>query len=76
MSIVRAAMASSALGRYQRLVIVIFGTPKVDRPRALRMMVSKCSRAAVVAGDVVAESTDNAVAVEGRGVGRWVARNI
>lgn len=69
------AIASSALGRYQGLVAVGSGMPKVERPRARRMMLSKCSRAAVVAGDVVAEST-SAVAVEGIGDGRWVARNI
>lgn len=73
---VNAAMASSALGRYQRFRESGSGIPKVDLPRAFRIMLSKCSRAAVVAGDVVADSTDSAVAVEGRGGGTWVARNM
>jgi len=76
MSIVSAAIASSALGRYQRFIESGSGIPKVDLPRARRMMLSKCSRAAVVAGDVTADSTDNAVAVEGIGGGTWVARNM
>lgn len=69
MSMVKAAMTSSALGRYQRPAVVGCGIPKVDLPRARRMMLSKCSRAALVAGDEVADSTDNAVAVEVRGGG-------
>lgn len=76
MSIVRAAIASSALGRYQGLVASGSGIPNVERPSARRIMLSKCSRAAVVAGDVVADSTDNAVAVEAIGDGRCVARNM
>ena len=40
------------------------------------MRLSKCSSAAVVAGDVPAGSTDKAVAVEGIGGGRCVARNM
>ena len=76
MSMVSAAMASSVLGRYHGLVANGSGIPKVDRPRARRMMLSKCSRAAVVAGEVCADSTESAVAVEATGDGRWVARNM
>lgn len=74
MSIVIAAIASSALGRYQGFVAVGSGTPNVDLPSALRITVSKCSRAAVVAG--VADSTDSSVAVDGIGGETCVARNI
>lgn len=75
-SIVKAAMASSALGRYQRAVAVGSGIPKAERPRALRIMVSKCSSAAVVMG--VGDSSARAVAVdgEGSGEGTCVARNM
>ena len=75
-SIVRAAIASSALGKYHGLLIKLSEVPNVDRPNARRMRLSKCSRAAVVAGEVVAPSTDRAVAVDGIGGGTWVARNI
>lgn len=74
--IVTVAMASSALGRYHRLEAVGSEMPNVERPRALRIMVSKCSSAAVATGDDVAPSTDSAVAVDGNGGGRWVARNM
>jgi len=73
-SIVRAAIASSALGRYQGLLVMEL--PNVERPRARRMILSKCSRAAVVAGEVVADSTDRAVVVDDIGGGTWVARNM
>jgi len=76
MSIVSAAMASSALGRYHGFVAKGSGIPKVERPRARRMILSKCSSAAVVAGEVVADSTESAVAVDATGDGRCVARNI
>src|SRR4051812_42516154 len=76
MSIVSAAIASSALGRYQRAEAVGSGIPNAERPSALRIIVSKCSNAAVVAGEAVADSTDNSVAVEGMGGGMWVARNM
>lgn len=75
-SIVRAAIASSALGRYHGLLVNPSGTPNVERPSARRMRLSKCSRAAVVAGEVAAPSTDRAVAVDGIGGGTWVARNM
>lgn len=61
------AMTSSVLGRYQGVVESGFGRPKVERPRALRTIVSKCSSAAVVAGE---DSTDKDVAVDGSGGGR------
>lgn len=50
--------------------------PKVERPRARRIMVSKCSSAAVVDGDD--DSTDKEVELDvvGSGAGRWVARNM
>jgi hypothetical protein len=67
------AMTSSALGRNHGVVELGFGRPKVDRPSALRIIVSKCSRAAVVAGE---DSTERDVAVDGSGGGRCVARNI
>jgi len=75
-NIVRAAIASSALGRYQGLVAAGFGIPNVDRPRAWRIILSKCSRAAVVAGDAAADSTERAVAVDGIGGGKCDARNM
>ena len=75
-SIVRAAMASSALGRYHGLLNTLSGMLNVERPRARRMRLSKCSSAAVVAGEVVGDSMDRAVAVEGIGGGTWVARNM
>lgn len=40
------------------------------------MMVSKCSRAAVVAGEVVAARSDMEVAVEAMGGETWVAMNM
>lgn len=64
---VRDAITSSVLGRYHGVIEFGFGKPNVDRPSALRTMVSKCSRAAVVAGD---DSTDKDVAVDGSGGGR------
>ena len=73
-SMVRAEMTSSALGRYQRVEAPGSGMPNAARPRALRIMVSKCSSAAVVAG--VADSMANWVAVDGIGAGRCVARNM
>lgn len=73
-SMVSAAMASSALGRYQRLEALGSGIPNAVRPSALRIMLSKCSSAAVVAG--VADSRASSVAVDGMGGGRWVARNM
>lgn len=76
MSMVRAAMVSSALGRYQRVVAVGSGIPNAERPSALRIKLSKCSNAAVVAGKALADSTARSVAVEGIGGGRWVARNM
>jgi hypothetical protein len=57
------------LGRYHGLLDSISDVPNVERPRARRMRLSKCSRAAVVAGEVVADSTDRAVAVDGIGGG-------
>ena len=71
----RAAITSSALGRYQGPVAVGSGIPNVERPRARLMILSKCSNAAVVTGDS-AGSADMSVAVEGMGGGRWVARNM
>lgn len=51
--------------------------PKAERPSARRIMVSKCSKAAVVTGvEVAADSRESSVAVEGVLVGRWVARNM
>ena len=73
-SIVRAAMQSSALGRYQRTCAAGSGTPKAERPRARRIMLSKRSRAAVVAGE--ADSTDNEVVTDGMGGVTRVARNM
>jgi len=67
------AMTSSALGRYHLVLAEGSGIPKAFLPSALRMMVSKCSRAAVVAGD---DSTEREVAVDGIGDGMWVARNM
>lgn len=64
---VKDAITSSVLGRYHGVIESGFGKPNVERPRALRTMVSKCSRAAVVAGD---DSTDKDVAVDGSGGGR------
>jgi hypothetical protein len=75
-SIVSAAVISSALGKYQGLLESVSDVPNVDRPKARRMRLSKCSSAAVVAGEVVAPSTDSAVAVDGIGGGTWVARNM
>jgi hypothetical protein len=75
-SIVRAAIKSSALGKYHGLLLRVSGTPNVARPSARLIILSKCSRAAIVAGEVVADSTDRAVAVDGMGGGTWVARNI
>ena len=71
---VKAAIASSALGRYHGFVARESNIPNVERPSARRMMLSKCSSAAVVAG--VADSTESAVAVDSIGDGRWVARNM
>lgn len=52
-------------------------TPNVDRPRARRTIWSMCWSAAVVAGlEVVAESTEREVALEERGSGMLVARNM
>ncbi len=55
--------------------------PKVERPRARRMMVSKCSSAAVVEGEE--DSTDREVELDAEllggmlmGGGRCVARNM
>ena len=75
-SIVREAVISSALGRYHGLLESGSVVLKVDRPSARRMRLSKCSSAAVVAGEVAAPSTDRAVAVDGIGGGTWVARNM
>lgn len=76
-SIVVNAMMSSVPIMYQLLGTASTPLPKVDRPRARRMMASKCSSAAVVTGEAVAsDSRANSVAVEGMGVGRCVARNI
>jgi len=74
--IVSAAIASSALGRYHRLVAEGSGIPMAERPRACRMTLSKRSRAAARAGELLGDSTDNAVAVEGIGGCKCVARNI
>lgn len=63
---VKVAIESSALGRYQRAVAVGSGIPKADRPSALRMISSKWSRAAFVATD---DSTESEVAVEVIGIG-------
>jgi hypothetical protein len=52
------------------------GIPYAERPSALRIMVSKWSNAAMVAGDAVADSTANSVAADGRGGGKCVARNM
>lgn len=68
------AIASSALGRYQGPLAVGSGMPNADRPRALRIILSKCSRAAVVTG--VADSRASSVAVDGMGAGTCVARNM
>ena len=78
-SIVRRAMRLSVVKKF--LHVLYDGSepmPNVERPRARRMMLSNCSSAAVVAGEVwaAADSTDNAVAEEGIGVGRCVARNM
>lgn len=67
-------MKSSVLGRYQRAWPVGFGIPKAERPSARRIRLSKCSRAAVVAGE--ADSTDNEVVTEGTGAVILVARNM
>ena len=50
--------------------------PKVDRPSARRKMWSMCWRAAVVAGEEVASSTEREVVVLGMGAGMCVARNM
>lgn len=76
MSMVSAEINWSALGRYQCADAEGSGIPNAFRPSALRIRLSKCSSAAVVAGDVPAGSTERAVAVEGIGVGRCVARNM
>ena len=73
-SMVRAAITSSVLGRYQGLVAVGSGIPNVERPRARLIRLSKCSRAAVVAG--LSDSRAKAVAVDGIGGGKCVERNI
>ena len=65
----------SALGRYQRFDALGSGIPNAFRPKALRIKLSKCSSAAVVAGDVTG-STERAVAVDGMGGGKCVARNM
>lgn len=76
-NVVRKAIISSVPIMYQLLDTVSTPLPKVDRPRARRMMASKCSRAAVVTGEAVAsDSRVNSVAVEGIGVGRCVVRNM
>ena len=66
----------SALGKYQRFEALGSAMPKAFRPSAVRIRWSKCSKAAIVAGDVPAGSAERAVAVDGMGGGRWVARNI
>lgn len=71
---VRVAMASSAEGRYQRVEAEGSGIPKADRPRARRMMLSKCSRAAVVAGED--DSREIEVVEGGIGGETCVARNM
>ena len=68
-SIVRVAITSSALGRYHGLLDNVSDGPNVERPRARRMRLSKCSRAAMVAGEAVADSTDSEVAVDAIGGG-------
>ncbi len=78
-SMVRKAMTSSIV---QPLILVVEGegwepTPNVERPSARRTMWSMCCRAAVVARlEVVVDSTEREVAVEGMGRGTWVARNM
>lgn len=52
------------------------GIPKADRPRARRIMLSKCSRAAVVAGDADSERSESDVVADGRGGVIFVARNM
>lgn len=71
---VSAAMASSAGGRYQRAEAVGSGMPKAERPRARRMRLSKCSSAAVVAGEE--DSREMEVEDGAGGVVMWVARNM
>lgn len=67
-------MASSAEGRYHRFDADGSGIPKADRPKARRMMLSKCSSAAVVAGEEDSIEID----VLGGEIGgeMWVARNM
>jgi hypothetical protein len=76
MSMVRAEMSLSALGRYQWFEALGSGIPNAFRPKALRIRLSKCSSAAVVAGDVPAGLTERDVAVNEMGGGRCVARNM
>lgn len=69
---VKPAMKSSVEGKYHGFVARGLGIPNVERPRARRIMLSKCSRAAAVVAPeaVVADSRERAVAVEGMGEGR------
>lgn len=68
---VRRAMKSSVFKGYAEMEGGSKPVPNGERPNALRMIASKCSRTAVVAGEVVAaDSTDEReVAVERIGVG-------
>jgi len=76
--IVAAAMRSSLVQVVKGEVGVANGepAPKDERPSARRNMWSMCFRAAVVEGEVVAPSTERDVAVEGKGRGMCVARNM
>lgn len=73
---VRAAIKSS-VPKNQVELLGSPPAPKAERPSARRMMVSKCSKAAVVTGvDSAADSSESSVAVDGVLVGRCVARNM
>lgn len=77
MIIAKRAIKSSVLRKYAETDGASNPVPNGDRPNALRMIASNCSRTAVVAGDVTAaDSTDSEIADEIIGVGSWVAKNI
>lgn len=73
---VATAMTSSVLSQPPPTARVGPPPPKLERPRARRKAWSMCCRAAVVTGDEVDDSTEMDVAVDGKGGGMWVARNM